>query len=242
MKLTFNNERVLAVMAHPDDAELFCAGTLARAREEGAAVGVCVMCCGDKGIGQHSTHNIEHSTLNGEGRKREAEEAVRLLGGVLYWFEGRDGELVDSYENRKRLVEIYRQFKPTLVITHSPEDYHVDHRATYVIAEAATWLAASRGHVTETAALETAPGLWLGDTLNMSGFEPGFYVNVSGQMEMKRKMLECHQSQLARGGDKDFSPLGELMERQGRMRGEQAGVEMAEAFRWQQSFKRIRAW
>src|SRR5437588_241460 len=49
MRLDFAGERVLAVVAHPDDAELLCAGTLARARTDGAAVGVCVLCRGDKG-------------------------------------------------------------------------------------------------------------------------------------------------------------------------------------------------
>ena len=41
MRLNFSDERVLAVVAHPDDAELLCAGTLARARADGAQVGIC---------------------------------------------------------------------------------------------------------------------------------------------------------------------------------------------------------
>ena len=44
MRLDFAGERVMAVVAHPDDAELLCAGTLARARSEGAAIAICVMC------------------------------------------------------------------------------------------------------------------------------------------------------------------------------------------------------
>ena len=51
MRITFQHDRVLAVMAHPDDAELLCAGTLARARADGAAIAICVMCRGDKGAG-----------------------------------------------------------------------------------------------------------------------------------------------------------------------------------------------
>src|SRR6185369_17945810 len=49
MHLSFAGDRMLAVVAHPDDAELLCAGTLARARADGAAIGVCVLCQGDKG-------------------------------------------------------------------------------------------------------------------------------------------------------------------------------------------------
>ena len=49
MRLDFVGERVLAVVAHPDDAELLCAGTLARANADGATAGICVLCRGDKG-------------------------------------------------------------------------------------------------------------------------------------------------------------------------------------------------
>lgn len=238
MKLTFNDERVLAVMAHPDDAELLCAGTLARARADGAAVAVCVMCRGDKGVGADGVSGADLAAT----RRREAAEAAKVLGATLYWFEAADGELFDSMENRRKLVEIYRQFRPTLVITHCPDDYHPDHRAAYAVSEAATWFAASRGHVTESRPVEAPPGLWLADALNMTAFVPEFYVDVTEHVEAKRKMLACHKSQLARGTDSDFAPLAELMERQGRARGEQSGVAMAEAFRWQHSFKRTRAW
>ena len=49
MQLDFSQDRLLAIVAHPDDAELLCAGTLARARRDGTDVGVCVACNGDKG-------------------------------------------------------------------------------------------------------------------------------------------------------------------------------------------------
>jgi LmbE family N-acetylglucosaminyl deacetylase len=80
------------------------------------------------------------------------------------------------------------------------------------------------------------------DTLNMSGFEPDFFVDVSSYLALKEQMLACHRSQLARRGDKDFSELTGLMQQQARARGSQAGVAVAEAFRAHQAFKRVRAW
>src|ERR1041385_3154627 len=124
MKLSFANDRVLAIMAHPDDAELLCAGTLARAKGDGATIGVVVMCQGDKGVA--STVRAENL---GEARQAEALAAADLLGAALLWFGALDGELIDGYPHRKKLIQIYREFKPTLVIAHSPEDYHPDHRA-----------------------------------------------------------------------------------------------------------------
>src|SRR4051795_13192227 len=132
MKLNFSNERILAVMAHPDDAELLCAGTLARAKSDGAVIGVCVMCQGDKGVAS----TVDPENL-GEARRLEALAALDMLGALMIWFGALDGELIDSYPARKRLIQMYREFKPTLIITHSFEDYRPDHRATSEIAEAA---------------------------------------------------------------------------------------------------------
>jgi LmbE family N-acetylglucosaminyl deacetylase len=234
MKLTFDqSDRVLAVMAHPDDAELLCAGTLARARGDASAVAICVMCRGDKGVGSSSAGR-DAATV----RREEAAAAAELLGAKLFWFNAGDGELFDTYDQRRALIEIYRQFRPTLVLAHSPEDYHADHRAASALAEAASWFAASRGHVTDSPALDAPPALWFCDTIEMAGFTPELYVDVSPQVSLKRQMLECHRSQLERGKDKDFAPLAELMLRQAEARGRQAGVPAAEAVRQHHAFKR----
>ena len=236
MKLNFENERVLAVVAHPDDAELLCAGTLARARRDGAEIAICVLCSGDKG--QPSS---ARSNLTGV-RKREMARSAKLVGAKLFPGDTPDGTLHDNDATRLKLVEIYRQFKPTLVLAHSAEDYHPDHRVASALAEAASWFCASCGHKTVTTAMESSPAVWWMDTLNMSGFEPGFFVDISDYVGLKVNMLACHESQLQRGVDKDFSPLAELMRLQFRARGAQAGVAAAEAFRAHHVFKRARAW
>src|SRR5262245_4308311 len=123
MKLNFKNERVLAVVAHPDDAELFCAGTLARARRDGATIGVCVLCRGDEGQPSQPIANLAAV------RRKELVASVDLLGAELLMGNYPDGTLVDTPAQRRKLVDFFRQFKPTLVLAHSPEDYHPDHRA-----------------------------------------------------------------------------------------------------------------
>ena len=80
------------------------------------------------------------------------------------------------------------------------------------------------------------------DTVGMSGFVPGFHVDISGQAPLKEQMLACHQSQLTRARDRDLASLTELMRLQSRTRGAQAGVPAAEAFRAHHAFKRLRAW
>ncbi len=236
MKLDFSSERVLAVVAHPDDAELLCAGTLARARAEGAAVGICVLCRGDKGQPSRPLANLALV------RRREMAASARLLGAKLFMGGFPDGTLADGPAQRRVLVEIYRQFKPTLALAHAPEDYHPDHRAASALAEAGSWLCASRGQKTGSPALSASPALWWMDTLGMNGFVPGFYVDISAYLELKHRTLACHRSQLDRGVDPDFAPITELLQLQSRARGAQAGVAAAEAFRAHDAFKRTRAW
>jgi LmbE family N-acetylglucosaminyl deacetylase len=80
------------------------------------------------------------------------------------------------------------------------------------------------------------------DTIGMAGFEPGFYVDVAPFAAIKERMLACHKSQLARAGDRDFSPLANLMARQLEARGAQACAMAAEAFATHNAFRRGRAW
>ena len=135
MRLNFADERILAVVAHPDDAELLCAGTLARARKNGATVAVCVMCQGDKGQPATPIPNLP------DVRREEARAAAKLLGAELLTGEFPDGELADTTEARRKMIAIYRQFSPTLVLAHALEDYHPDHRA------AGRWLRRRAGFV-----------------------------------------------------------------------------------------------
>ncbi len=241
MKLDFTAERVLAVVAHPDDVELLCAGTLARGKADGASVAMCTMCRGNRGLAAGESAN-ERSFGVSEVRQAEFTAAAELLGAEVFFGEIGDGDLADTPDQRRVLISIYRRYQPTLVLAHSPDDYHADHRAASQLAEAASWFACSAGHVTGEPPLAEPPAVWLMDTVEMHGFSPGFYVDVSEHLALKREMLACHKSQLERAGDSGFAPLEQLMLRQAQVRGEQAGTEAAEAFRIHPAWKRIRAW
>ena len=80
------------------------------------------------------------------------------------------------------------------------------------------------------------------DTVAGHQFEPDFYIDVTPYGDLKKQMLNCHQSQLQRGKDSNFSPLQILMEKQQAFRGAQSGVAAAEAFRLHRTFGRTRAW
>jgi LmbE family N-acetylglucosaminyl deacetylase len=236
MRLEFSNQRVLAVVAHPDDAEYLCAGTLARAKADGADIGICVLCQGDRGQPDVPLENLA------QVRRQETEAAASVVGARVMFGEISDGHLQDVPEQRKVVIDLYRQFRPSLVLAHAANDYHSDHRAASALAEAASWYCTSAGHESESAVMEKQPTVWWMDTINMMGFEPGFFIDVSERLAMKRQMLRCHTSQLLRGSDGDFCPLEAQMLRQAETRGAQAGVQAAEAFRLHLAWKRAAAW
>ncbi len=236
MRLDFTDQRVLAVVAHPDDADYLCAGTLARAKADGAEIGVCVLCQGDRGQPSPPIKNLL------EVRREEMAEAAGVLGAVLLRGEFSDGHLADIPEHREIVVELVRQFRPTLILAHSVDDYHSDHRAAGALAEAASWYCTSKGHPGPSPVMAEQPALCWMDTINMTGFEPGFYIDISEHVDVKRRMLACHASQRQRAEERAFSPLEEQMVWQSQARGAQAGVEAAEAFRLHLAWKRIPAW
>lgn len=236
MHLNLADERILAVVAHPDDAELLCAGTLARAVSQQSPVAICVLCQGDKGQPDPPIEQL------GDVRSVEMKSAAEVLGAELFEVGIGDGELCDDRDTRLQLVEILRRFRPTLVLAHAETDYHPDHQAASALTAAATWFCASAGHHTDSSPLAAPPGLWWMDTIEGIDFRPHHYIDVSEHVELKRAMLNCHQSQIARGDHASFSPLEPLMLRQLAMRGAQCGVEAAEAFQTAAMWKRIRAW
>jgi LmbE family N-acetylglucosaminyl deacetylase len=234
VRLDFSEERILAVVAHPDDAEILCAGTLARALQDGASIGIAVLCKGDRGQPEEPIPELA------DVRREEMTVASKLLGAQLFFGDVSDGTLIDEVGVRLELTEVFRKFESTLVLAHDPADYHPDHRAASQIAQAASWYCASRGHETPSPPTPGPPALWFMDTVEMLDFDPGFYIDVSEHIDLKRAMLGCHESQLLRG--EDLPPLAQTMELQARARGMQAAVEHAEAFRIAPMTKRIRAW
>jgi LmbE family N-acetylglucosaminyl deacetylase len=216
--------RVLAVGAHPDDIELLCAGTLARFKAEGSEVLLAVATRGDRG--GPSPHDQPLDAV----RRREAESAAALLGAPVAFLGLGDARVSETPRTRLLFVRLLRRVRPELVITHGPDDYHEDHVRVGRLTAAATWFAASAGHDTGEPPLAGPPAVVYMDNLAGMNFEPTHYVDVTATMDLKRRMLACHASQLARS-DGGLAPLEELAETLARLRGFQCGVRYAEGFR-----------
>src|SRR5262249_45361237 len=127
---------VLSVLAHPDDAEFLCAGTLLRlAREHGCEGHLASVPPGDCGSVELPPDEIAR-TRRGEGAR-----AAALLRGRYHCLEERD--LLVFYNERtvERVTRLLRLVRPRVVLTHSPADYMLDHEMTSTVVRAAAFAA-----------------------------------------------------------------------------------------------------
>ncbi len=215
--------RVLAIGAHPDDLELACSGTLAKFVAAGCAVHLAVATRGNRG----GSGTDEELT---ERRRSESLRAAAEIGVPVTFLGFGDSELTDSTESREAVLSLLRTVRPELVITHATDDYHDDHVGLGDLVAKCTWYAASAGHRADHPALDRPPALaWMENTAGVGPF-PTHFVDITGMMDLKRRMLAHHTSQVSRS-DGGISELAELAETLSRLRGFQCGVRFAEGFR-----------
>jgi LmbE family N-acetylglucosaminyl deacetylase len=135
-------KRALCIVAHPDDIEFYCAGTVLKLTARGVVVAFLLATSGDKGT---KDPDVSAQAL---GRLREAEQkaAARVLVVEEVDFLRRpDAELVESLELRGEFVAAIRRSRPDLLLTFDPTPsyrYHPDHRVVGRVALDAAWPAA----------------------------------------------------------------------------------------------------
>lgn len=226
---------ILSLLAHPDDAEFLCAGTLTRlSREHGWEVHIATMTPGDCGTAEYSAEEISRI------RRAEGARAARVIGARYHCVEERD--LLVSYNERALdgVTRLYREVRPHVVLTHSPADYMLDHEMTSTLARAAAFAApvpnflCDKGHKPP---LDRVPYLYYCDAVEGKdplGREvvPTFAIDISSVIETKAEMLAAHASQrnwlLKHHGMDQY--INAMRERSGQV-GAQFGVDFAEGFR-----------
>ena len=218
--------RILGVGAHPDDLEILCAGTLAKYAERGDHVVMCHVTKGEKG------HFDMPSEELAKTREKEARAAAQIIGAEVIGMGFPDGEvLADDLKTRLTFIDLIRQTRPDVILTHSPNDiYHSDHAAVSKLVLDASFHASVPYVKTEHAHHSKVPAIYYMETMGGLGFLPSEYVDVSDTMITKMKMLSQHQSQLKWLMQHDNLAVLDFMETMARFRGWQCGVKYAEGF------------
>ena len=222
--------RVLVITPHPDDADFWCGGTVAKWIADGATVRYVLCTDGGKGTTDPDISSADLSKM----REQEQADAVDSLGvQALVLLHHPDGGLEDNDEFRKELVRQIRQAQPDVVLC--PEPYrknlawHRDHRITGQVALDAVFPCA-RDHLhfeelwrDEGLEPHKTPavlfwGTELADTI----------VDISETVEAKMRAVRAHKSQV--GGWKE-SEVEDFVKDHARGAVGESGLEFAEAFR-----------
>ena len=217
--------RVLAVGAHPDDLEILCGGTLARYVRNGHEVVMCSATKGDRGSYVHTSEEVARSRL------AEARRAAEICGAEHVTLGLRDCEVnAGDMEQRLLVVDLVREARPDVIITHSQGDYMVDHNDISRLVFDSSFLASIPLLGTGKPHHPQVPPIYFMETITGLGFNPTEFVDVTETIDVKVKMLEAHESQLTWLKDHDDVDIVENMRIATAYRGFQAGVKYAEGF------------
>ena len=176
--------KILAVGAHPDDIEIFMYGLLSIYKKEGHEVYTMIATDGAKG-GSITGKKLARERVN------EAINGLKSLSLPIF-LNLPDGELGEVVEHKKIIKENILTIMPDLIITHSENDYHADHKSLSLI--------------TNGAVSHYIPILYC-DTLMGLNFNPNYYVDITDHYEFKKEAVLKHKTQ----DPQRFISLFELM-------------------------------
>ncbi len=217
--------RILAVGAHPDDLDILCAGTLAKFAKRGDEIFMGILTDGSKG------HFRTPPAELAEIRKSEATESSEVIGAELIWLGMPDACLFDDERTRLRVIDMMRIAKPDLIMTHSPNDYHPDHRMASKLVFDATYIATVPHMKTEHSHYEAVAPIYYMDTPAGFDFQPEVYVNITDTIDKKKEMMSKHQSQVQWLKEHDNIDILDFIDITAKFRGLQCGAMYAEGFR-----------
>ena len=193
-------QRVLVILAHPDDPDFTCGGTVAKMASEGIDVTYMILTDGSKG--NHNPEITREQLI--EMRKREQRAAAEVLGVQTVIFMGEeDGFLRPTFALRKRIVQAIRRIRPELIITTSPDRYlvgegyinHPDHRNAGLVALEAIFPATDNPMFYPEMAEEGYPPHKISQLYVHGHPEPNLEIDITDLIETKLNALAHHKSQ-----------------------------------------------
>ena len=217
----------MVIVAHPDDAEFMCGGTVAKWCAQGWNVYYVLATSGDKG-----THDSDRSPQELAAiREQEQREACRILGAKEVVFLGYpDGFLQPDAEFRGAIVRLLRRYRPDVVITWDgfrPSFNHVDHRAVGIAVRDAIYPAVRDHLYYPEHTAEGLPAHQVNEMLLAGSEDPDYHVDISGYVETKIEAVLSHASQLGGRSREELRAMWEQRMRSQRNR------------RLTESFKRV---
>ncbi len=184
--------RILAFGAHPDDCDAKVGGTGALWAKQGHVVKFVSVTNGDSG--HHEIGGVELARR----REAEAKAAGKVIGVEYQVLDIHDGELEPTLPNRRRIIQIIREFEPDLILSPRPNDYHPDHRYVSILVQDAAYMVTVPNILAHTPHLRINPTIaYVSDNFQKPyPFTPDVAVGIDAVMSLKLDMLHCHTSQM----------------------------------------------
>ena len=223
-------QRVLVVTPHPEDAEIWCGGTVARWIKEGAEVHYVLCTDGSKGTDKPGITPQELSST----REKEQLDAAQILGvKKVVMLDHRDGELEDTGEFRKEIVREIRRVRPEVVLSTEPYrmnlSWHRDHRiAGQVALDAVFPYARDHLHFMELWQEEGLEPHKTGTMLLWGTERPDTFIDIADTLDQKIEAIKAHRSQM---DGRSETEIVEFVKERARDAGVENGHRYAEAFR-----------
>ena len=183
--------RILAIGAHPDDCEGRAGGTAAMWAAAGHDVCFVSATNGETG------HHVQAGAQLARRRIAEAAAAAEVLGIESRPLPIPNGQIEPTLPYRRMFIRLIREFRPDLVLTHRPNDYHPDHRYTSQLVQDSAYLVTVPNNVPETPPLRYNPVMaYFSDTFRRPyPFAPDVVIAIDTVIERKFDALHCHTSQ-----------------------------------------------
>lgn len=177
----------LAFGAHADDVELHCGGTIAILAARGHRVGVVALTRGEMA-----------TRGSAETRAKEFADAAGILGLAAHWMlDIPDARVEATWENKLKVIEVLRAFRPKIVFAPYWTDRHPDHeRASQLVREAVYLSGLNKIEGGGTAFRPAKIVFYQG----RYEFTPSFIVDISETQDRKMKAIRAYRTQFPPGG------------------------------------------
>lgn len=189
----YPNGTLLVISAHAGDFVWRAGGAIALAASRGERAVVLCLSYGERGESAKAWLAGETlDTIKGI-RRAEAEAAAAALGAEIRFLDAGDYPLRESDQLVDEIVRVYRDVKPTVVLTHPLTDpYNGDHPAAARMAIQARILAQAVGYEAPGDPLGAPPVFFFEPHQpEMSGFKPEVLLDITRVFEQKRAAMEC---------------------------------------------------
>ncbi|TBX05617.1 PIG-L deacetylase family protein [Clostridium perfringens] len=168
-----DSKNILVIFAHPDDMEIFMSGTIIKLKKNGYKIYCAIVSDGSKGgINKKDIVQI---------RRKEAIDSAKIIDINPIFLNLIDSEILYDKESYRLIVNLIDNIRPDIIFTHNPNDYHSDHRiVSNLVFDSASY---------------KVPVIYV-DSITGINFNPDFYIDITDEFSLKKKMIFKHKSQL----------------------------------------------